>query len=93
MSQGIVFSAHAAKRMFERKIAVDDVLHVVEFGEVIEVYPDDWPYPSRLLLGQSGSRKLHVVVASNFSNNELIIVTLYEPDLGKWDSELKRRMP
>jgi len=93
MTQSIVFSGHAAKRMFERSISVDDVLYVVESGEVIENYQDDWPYPSRLLLGQPGGRYLHVVVAHNKSNNESIVVTLYEPDPSKWDTECKRRMP
>jgi hypothetical protein len=92
MSRGIVFSAHAAKRMFERSISVDDVLHVIESAILIEDYPDDWPYPSRLLLGLAAGRHLHVVVAHNPSSDELIVVTLYEPDPDKWDSEFKRRI-
>lgn len=93
MSRQAVFSAHAAKRMFERGISVDDVLQVLESGEVIEDYPNDFPYPSKLLLAQLAGRFLHVVVAENVTDNETIVVTLYEPDPTKWDSEFRRRMP
>lgn len=93
MSRQVIFSGHAAKRMFQRSISVDDVLQVLELGEVIEDYPNDFPYPSRLLLAQIAGRYLHVVVAENAANNELIIVSLYEPDPAKWDSEFRRRMP
>lgn len=93
MSQQVIFSAHAAKRMFERSISVDDVLVVLDTGEVIEDYPNDFPYPSKLLLARLAGRFLHVVVADNVTDNEMIIVSLYEPDPTKWDSEFKRRMP
>ncbi len=33
-----------------------DVREVLTSGEVIESYPDDTPYPSRLVLGWRGSR-------------------------------------
>lgn len=93
MSRRVIFSAHAAKRMFERSISVDDVLHVLDNGEVVEDYPNDFPYPGKLMLGLPGGRSLHVVVANNTADNESIVVTLYEPDPTKWDSEFRRRMP
>ena len=50
----LVFSVHAIRRMAERDIAVSDVRMVLESGEVIESYPDDQPYPSKLALGSVG---------------------------------------
>ncbi len=47
----LVFRIHAIKRMFQRRISKEDVQEVLETGETIETYPDDEPYPSRLLLG------------------------------------------
>jgi hypothetical protein len=61
--------------MFERRISINDVNAVIGRGETIEDYPDDSPYPSRLLLGWRGGRPLHVVVADNLSENELIVIT------------------
>jgi hypothetical protein len=61
--------------MFERGINVAEVRYVVQAGEVIESYPEDSPYPSRLLLGWCGSRPLHVVIADNADAAELIVIT------------------
>ena len=87
----IIFRVHAIRRMFQREISVDDVRHVLATGEVIEEYPDDTPYPSRLLLGWRGSRPIHVVAAHNADELETIVVTVYEPDPNLWESDLKRR--
>lgn len=79
--------------MFERGINVAEVRYVVQAGEVIESYPEDSPYPSRLLLGWCGSRPLHVVIADNADAGELIVITAYEPDPALWDQNFRRRKP
>ena len=45
----LVFRVHAVRRMFERR-NVDDVQLVLLAGETIDDYPNDFPYPSRLVL-------------------------------------------
>jgi len=87
----LVFRVHAIQRMFERRISKDDVRHVLETGEVIINYPDDKPYPSRLILGWRGSRPLHIVAADNPADREIIIITAYEPDPQQWEATFKRR--
>jgi hypothetical protein len=77
--------------MFERQLGVEDVEAVIESGETIEDYPNDKPYPSRLVLGWRGARPVHVVVAHNLSENELIVITVYEPDAGLWEADFRRR--
>jgi hypothetical protein len=77
--------------MFERRIAEEDVRKVLAEGEEIAAYPDDKPYPSRLLLGWSGRRPLHVVAAYNAEDDETIVVTVYEPDPALWQDGLRRR--
>ena len=47
----MVFSGHSVQRMFQRGVGKDDVMAVVSSGEMTADYPDDSPYPSRLLLG------------------------------------------
>jgi hypothetical protein len=78
--------------MFERGITVEDVRSVVADGEVIQRYPDDKPYPSRLVLGWRGSRPIHVVVAEDSDAGILIVVTAYEPDAVHWDDAFKRKV-
>jgi hypothetical protein len=87
----IIFRVHAIQRMFERNITDADIRHVLANGETIESYPDDTPYPSRLMLGWSGTRPLHIIVADNLKDNERIIVTVYHPDPERWDTDYKRR--
>lgn len=87
----LVFRSHAIKRMFQRRISEKEVRHVLETGETIEAYPQDTPYPSRLVLGWCGSRPLHVVVADNMEVQETIVITVYEPDLGEWGADFRKR--
>lgn len=81
----LVFRQHAIRRMFERRISVEDVNTALANGKIIENYPEDTPYPSRLLLGYSGARPLHLVAAENVSDGEQIIITVYEPDPTQWE--------
>jgi hypothetical protein len=87
----LVFRVHAIQRMFQRRISVDDVRHVLSTGEVVEDYPNDTPYPSRLVLGWCGSRPIHVVAAENVETRETIVITVYEPDLTQWEPGFRRR--
>lgn len=87
----VIYRVHAVRRMFEREIDEADVQKALSEGEEIAGYPDDWPYPSRLLLGWRGSRPLHVVVAYNAEDDEHIVITVYEPDPIQWESGFTRR--
>jgi hypothetical protein len=87
----ITFRVHAIQRMFERKISVEDVRSVLENGEAIETYADDLPYPSRLVLGWRKNRPIHVVVAENSSVDEMIVITVYEPDQLQWEADFRSR--
>jgi len=86
-----IFRVHALQRMFERKISLEEVIEALETGETIESYPEDYPYPSRLVLGWRRKRPLHIVVAENKQEQSLIIITVYEPDPKFWESDFKRR--
>ena len=85
----LVFRIHAVQRMFQRDIKTEEVRNVLATGETIEDYPDDSPYPSRLILGWSGSRPLHLVVADNAAAQESIVVTVYEPDRRSWEPSMR----
>ena len=87
----LVFRVHAIQRMFQRRVSEEEVKQVVVVGETIETYPDDKPFPSRLMLGWTGSRPVHVVVADNAVAQEAIIITVYQPDAEEWETGFKRR--
>lgn len=49
------FSGHVFRRMAERGFSPDTIKSVIKNGTVIKEYPDDTPYPSRLILGFEGN--------------------------------------
>ncbi len=91
-SERITYRLHAVQRMFERRVSAEEIRYVLETGEVIEEYPDDTPYPSRLILGSYKGRLIHVVAANNCLDDEIIVITVYEPDPSEWDPECKKRI-
>ncbi len=85
------FSGHVFKRMAERSFSPDIIKSVIENGTVIKSYPDDTPYPSRLILGFDGKRPVHVVSAYNSENDTEYVITVYEPDALKWSDDFTER--
>ncbi len=77
--------------MAERGFSPDIIKSVIENGTVIKSYPDDTPYPSRLILGFDGKRPVHVVFAYNSENDTEYVITVYEPDLLKWSDDFTER--
>lgn len=88
-----VYRVHAAKRMLQRGVPAADVEAVVAQGDTIEDYPDDTPFPSRLLLGAPAARPLHVVAADEPGTDITYIITAYYPDPAQWDVDFRRRRP
>lgn len=86
-----IFSGHAVNAMISRNILVDEVVAVIEWGEVIANYPDDKPYPSKPLLNFINGIPIHVVVAQN-DNNECVVITCYFPDSALWDIHFKTKI-
>ena len=77
-------------RLLQRGISLDDVTDAIKNGEIIEDYPDDYPYPSCLILGRDkNAQALHVVCG--FTENELWLITAYRPSEEIWENDLKTR--
>jgi hypothetical protein len=91
-NEQFVYRVHALRRMFERRVGTADIEDVLARGEVIEDYPGDFPYPSRLMPGWIGSRPLHVVVAED-AEGRSIVVTVYEPNAANWTVNFRTRRP
>jgi hypothetical protein len=79
--------------MFERSIEVSEVEAAIRSGTVLEEYPNDLPYPSRLVLFRSERGLLHVVYSEAVDRDATIryIVTVYRPDPLDWDESLTKR--
>lgn len=85
------FWTHALLRMFERRIGITKVRSVIEQGDVVEDYAADKPYPSRLMLGYSGKRPIHVVIVDDSDEQQTVVITAYEPDSVQWENDFKGR--
>ena len=81
---------HAAERFHQRGIKISDIRNAVNFGEIIEQYPDDYPYPSCLILGKNSEGKnIHAVLSDE--GNMSRIITAYFSDENKWNEDYKIR--
>ncbi|QTQ14049.1 DUF4258 domain-containing protein [Treponema parvum] len=85
------FSEHVFKRMAERGFSPNMIKDVIKNGVVIKEYPDDTPYPSRLMLGYDGDRPIHVVSSYDQNDDMEYIITVYEPDTQLWTSDFTQR--
>ncbi len=86
----IVISEHAKNRCRERNIKQKDIEHCIMTGEIIEQYPDDFPFPSCLVFGYGiNNQIIHAVVSSEGESGR--IITAYIPNTDKFETDLKTR--
>ena len=84
-----LLTAHASQRAAARGILSDEIEAAIANGAVIEDYPNDKYGPSCLILGSTKvGRFLHVQVCYPPS---VKVITVYEPSLQEWESDLKTR--
>lgn len=81
---------HALKRRIERNISTSLIENAILKGEIIEEYPDDFPYPSCLINGFINNKEpIHIVCAIA---ERLKIITIYRPEDNDWkDYKVRRR--
>jgi hypothetical protein len=91
----IIYTKHAKDEMESDEfgeIRDEDVDQAVRNGKIIEMYPDDEPYPSCLIYGHtSQGRPLHIVCAFAVESDMAIIVTTYHPDPDRWIAYERRK--
>ncbi len=85
----MVITQHSRIRFAERGIEINDVCNAISSGIIIEQYPEDYPFPSCLILGNSNDKILHVVASIN--DSIIYIVTAYIPSPEKWELDWKSR--
>lgn len=87
----IRWTEHITTRMLQRGISRVDIVSAIRSGEIIEQYPDDYPFPSCLVLGMiHAGAPLHVVCGVGLG--EAYMITCYTPDPREWDRDFRRRL-
>ena len=89
-NDAVLISDHATMRFRQRGLKVKDIRCAVNNGEIIEQYPDDFSFPSCLILGKTSDGRYILVVMSDEGKISRII-TEYYPAPDKLDAELKVR--
>lgn len=74
-----------------RRITLAEIEQAVLNGNIIEPYPHDPRGPSCLILGFSADERPLHVLCGNLAEDELLIVTVYEPDMEEWEEDFITR--
>ena len=88
-NNAVVLTQHFLDRIEKREIELSQIKIAIRHGEVIELYPDDYPHPSVLILGRSNNIPLHIVVG--IGGSSIWLITAYHPDNTKWETDFKTR--
>ena len=84
---------HADEELVYDEILDEDLFHSVLYGEVIEDYADDKPFPSCLVYGRDRKgRHIHSVWAYSDEHDIAIAITGYIPEANRWIDYRKRRI-
>jgi len=86
----VEITQHAFLRLRERGIFFYDIVNAIMNGEIIEQYPEDFPFPSCLVLGLS-KKDTYLHTVCGIGNSKLWIITAYFPTIDKWEDDLKTR--
>lgn len=86
----VFMTQHASERCRQRGIKQKDIRNAVMMGEIIEQYPEDFPFPSCLIFGYAVDNKIiHVVMSDEGSGGR--VITAYIPNTEKFAEDLKTR--
>ena len=81
----IYWTEHVSRRLIKRRISPQEIITTLMNGKIIEQYPTDYPFPSCLVFSIiDQGRPLHVVCSDG--NEQLFIITAYQPAPSEWDS-------
>ena len=87
----IRWQTHAVERRLRRGISPESIIDSLIDFDVIEFYPDSYPLPSLLLMGESEGQAIHVVAAFNQQMRIIHIITIYFPDERRFESGFRTR--
>ena len=91
-NEKIMWSFHAVKKLRLEGLRKIQVEAALKEAILIEDYPEQGrPLPDCLILGFFEGDPIHVVVAIDNDSDRIIIVTVYQPDLGRWENDWKTR--
>jgi len=86
-----IISFTHTEKMRLRKIEAEEIENAILNGTIIEPYPDDPRGASCLVLGFATVDKPLHVICGRLEEDEILIITAYEPDSKEWEADWKTR--
>ena len=74
-----------------RQIEAEEIEEAILDGMIIEPSPDDPRGPSCLIMGFSNQKRPLHVLCGRLEENEILIITAYEPDPEEWEADWRTR--
>lgn len=91
-NSNLLITNHAAIEAENDDLLLDSIYYSVNFGEIIQFYPDDKPFPSCLICGfDADNHPIHSVWAYNSNKSLAILITVYRPNPNLWVNWRQRR--
>jgi len=91
--QKVLWSRHAIAKLVVENFSRQEVERALTSCDIIEDYPVQMrPLPDCLVLGWLVERQpMHAVVAIDEPNDRIFVVTVYRPDLKRWENDYRTR--
>ena len=87
----IRWTYHVNMRLRRRHVPRETILESSDAYEIIESYPEDKYLPSYLVYSEHEGQVFHALFAADVKDDNVRIVTAYEPDPKKWKEDLRTR--
>lgn len=79
------------EKLRRRRISLEVIEEAIGSGQIIEAYPNDTRGASCLIFGYTKNNRPIHAVCGRVGDNDLLIVTAYEPDEEHWAHDWKTR--
>lgn len=84
---------HGAEEMIADDLLEADIVSATANAELIEDYPNAFPFPACLLLGWiAPTTPLHLVWAYEAARDYAVLITVYKPDPARWSADFRQRV-
>ena len=84
-AERVNITQHARKEARDDELVLDEIFDATCRGKVIEDYPEDKPYPSCLIHGETeAGNVVHSVWAHAAESQIAVLITVYRPDPERW---------
>ncbi|MEC4804016.1 MAG: DUF4258 domain-containing protein [Jaaginema sp. PMC 1079.18] len=92
LDQRIWITDHADEEAENDDLTFEEIYFSVIYGEILEEYPNNFPYPRCLIFGTTfANEPVHTIWDYDEETQTATLVTVYRPDSRRWINFKTRR--